>query len=283
MRALPREDRDLFIAANNGHVLSFDNVSGLQNWISDTLCRLSTGGGFAVRQLYTDQDEVLFEAQRPIVMNGIEDVVTRPDLADRSIFLRLMPIEEDKRRAEADIMGDLRAKRPAILGALLDVMVRGLKALPSTKLNSLPRMADFALWATACESALWPDGTFAEAYAANLAGATETIIESDLVASMICEFMRTEGDVVTIEAHKLLDALNVLVSDAVRREKFWPKTPRSLSGKMMRMAPALRKIGIEISREARTNHSLPSARKEGDSTVTTVTTVTIGRKPGFFP
>jgi hypothetical protein len=27
LRALPREDRDLFIAANNGHVLAFDNVS----------------------------------------------------------------------------------------------------------------------------------------------------------------------------------------------------------------------------------------------------------------
>jgi hypothetical protein len=59
LRALPREDRDLFIAASNGHVLAFDNVSGLPGWISDTLCRLATGGGFAVRQLYTDQDEVL--------------------------------------------------------------------------------------------------------------------------------------------------------------------------------------------------------------------------------
>ena len=65
LRALPREDRDLFIAASNGHVLAFDNVSGLPSWISDTLCRLATGGGFAVRQLYTDQDEVLFDAARP--------------------------------------------------------------------------------------------------------------------------------------------------------------------------------------------------------------------------
>jgi hypothetical protein len=65
LRALPREDRDLFIAASNGHVLAFDNVSGLPAWISDTLCRLATGGGFAVRQLYSDQDEVLFDAARP--------------------------------------------------------------------------------------------------------------------------------------------------------------------------------------------------------------------------
>jgi hypothetical protein len=89
LRALSREDRELFIAANNGHVLAFDNVSGLRDWISDTLCRLATGGGFAVRQLYTDQDEVLFDASRPMILNGIEDIVARPDLADRALFQAL--------------------------------------------------------------------------------------------------------------------------------------------------------------------------------------------------
>ena len=74
LRALPREDRDLFIAASDRHVLAFDNVSGLRPWTSDTLCRLATGGGFAVRQLYTDQDEVLFDAARPVILNGIEDI-----------------------------------------------------------------------------------------------------------------------------------------------------------------------------------------------------------------
>ena len=73
-------------AASNGHVLAFDNVSGLPAWISDTLCRLAAGGGFAVRQLYTDQDEVLFDAARPVILNGIEDIVTRPDLADRAVW-----------------------------------------------------------------------------------------------------------------------------------------------------------------------------------------------------
>jgi len=101
LRALPREDRDLFIAASNGYVLAFDNLSHLSGWISDTLCRLATGGGFAVRQLYTDQDEILFNASRPVILNGIEDVVTRPDLADRAIFLTLEPIPEELRRPEA--------------------------------------------------------------------------------------------------------------------------------------------------------------------------------------
>jgi len=103
LRALPREDRDLFIAASNGHVLAFDNVSGLPAWISDTLCRLATGGGFAVRQLYTDQDEVLFDATRPVILNGIEDIITRPDLADRAILMMLEPIPEERRRPEQEL------------------------------------------------------------------------------------------------------------------------------------------------------------------------------------
>ena len=128
LRALPREDRDLFIAASNGHVLAFDNVSGLPAWISDTLCRLATGGGFAVRQLYTDQDEVLFDAARPVILNGIEDIVTRPDLADRAVFLTLEPIPEERRRPEAELWAAFEAERPRILGVLLDAVVRGPEA-----------------------------------------------------------------------------------------------------------------------------------------------------------
>jgi hypothetical protein len=78
VRSLSREERKLMIAANNGYLLAFDNLSGLPNWLSDALCRLATGGSFAVRQLYTDDEEMLFEAARPILLNGIEEVISRP-------------------------------------------------------------------------------------------------------------------------------------------------------------------------------------------------------------
>jgi hypothetical protein len=194
LRALPREDRDLFIAANNGYVLTFDNVSGLPAWISDTLCRLATGGGFAVRQLYTDQDEVLFDACRPIVLNGIEDIVSRPDLADRAIFLALDPIAEDLRKPARQIMTDLEQCRSAILGALLDAVSHGLRYLPDVRLSRLPRMADFARWGAACEGVMWPPGTFTAAYAANLDDAVVGVIEADLVATTIQQFMQTRTE-----------------------------------------------------------------------------------------
>jgi hypothetical protein len=84
---MPREERDLFIAASNGDLLAFDNLSDIPARTSDALCRLASGGSIAIRQLYTDADEMLFQAACPAILNGIEDVITRPDLADRAIFL----------------------------------------------------------------------------------------------------------------------------------------------------------------------------------------------------
>jgi hypothetical protein len=112
LRSLPRDNRDLFIAASNGHVLAFDNLSELPAWISDTICRLATGGGSATRQLRTDTDEVLFDAARPVILNGIEDVVTRPDLGDRAVFLTLEPIADSCRRSEKDLWSAFEAECP---------------------------------------------------------------------------------------------------------------------------------------------------------------------------
>jgi hypothetical protein len=245
LRALPREDRDLFIAASNGHVLAFDNVSGLPAWISDTLCRLATGGGFAVRQLYTDQDEILFDAARPVILNGIEDIVTRPDLADRAVFLTLEPIPEERRRPEAELWAAFEAERPRILGVLLDAVVEGLKRLPETHLPKLPRMADFALWATACETALWPAGTFWSAYCGNRDEAVEGVNDADPIAAAVRAIMATRTEW-TGTASELLGALGEMAGDRVAKSKTWPDSPRALAGRLRRAATFLRKIGIEI-------------------------------------
>src|SRR5262249_41302546 len=185
VRSLSREERELMIAANNGYLLAFDNLSGLPVWLSDALCRLASGGSFAVRQLYSDDEEGLVEAARPIVLNGIEEVISRPDLGDRAIFLILAPISEGQRRPESELWREFEIARPRILGALLDAAVHGLRAMNRVHLDQLPRMADFALWATACEAALWPAGTFARAYAANRRAAIEDMIEADPVAAWI--------------------------------------------------------------------------------------------------
>ncbi len=257
LRSLPREDRDLFIAATNGFVLAFDNISGLPTWISDTLCRISTGGGFAVRALYTDGDETLFDAMRPIALNGIENSVERADLADRGLFLTLTRIPDDKRREDAVLRADLEAVRPAILGALLDAVSHGLQRLPETKLDRLPRLADFARWATACgDGLLWEPGQFIKSYFSNRQGAVLDVIEADPVAAAVKAFMEREGGadraagrmrtVRTHTASSLMAALHAVAGEAVTKSNAWPKSPRALSGRLRRAATFLRDAGIAV-------------------------------------
>src|SRR5438067_8772661 len=182
VRSLSREERELMIAANNGYLLAFDNLSCLPVWLCDALCRLASGGSFAVRRLYSDDEEVLFEATRPILLHGIDEVISRPDLGDRAIFLTLAPIGEAQRRPESKLWREFEVACPHILGALLDAVVHGLHTLGRVRLDRLPRMADFALWTAACGTALWPAGTFSRAYAANRRTAIEAMIEADPVA-----------------------------------------------------------------------------------------------------
>jgi hypothetical protein len=268
LRALPRDERDLFIAANKGHVQAFDNVSALQPWLSDALCRLATGGGFGTRRLRTDQDEVLFDGARPIILNGIEDVVTRPDLADRAMFLTLEQIPDERRRPEAELWAAFEAERPGILGALLDAVVEGLRRLPETRPPKLPRMADFALWATACETALWPAGTFWSAYCGNRDEAVEGVIDADPIAAgvravmtMRMEWMGTASD--------LLGALAEVAGERVARSKTWPDNPRALAGRLRRAATFLRKIGIDVA-----------FRREGRARTRTIHITTAPALPG---
>jgi hypothetical protein len=237
----------LFIAANNGHVLAFDNISHLRPWLSDALCRLASGGGFAVRQLYTDQDEVLFDAARPVILNGIEDVVTRPDLADRSIFLTLPAVADRRRQSERELWRQFELARPPILGTLFDLVAHGLRTLPDVGVDRLPRMADFALWAEACETVLRPPGTFGRAYEANRRTAIEDLIDVDPVAALVREIMANRTTWTGSASDLLRMGADLADHSILRGGPGWPKNPRALAGRLRRARTFFRTLGIEMT------------------------------------
>ncbi len=244
LHAAPRDTRDLAIAANNAWVIALDNVSHLPDWLSDAICRLATGGGFSTRTLYTDDEETIFDAQRPVIINGIGDFVTRGDLADRTVALSLPRIEEDRRRPESELWADFTAARPRLPGALLDAVACALRRLPGVRLPRLPRMADAALWATAAEPALGlPDGAFLRAYA----GAREALADAALDASLVAPYvaaLAAEGGW-SGTAGELLERLGEMASDAARRDG-WPRRPSTLGSEMRRIAPELRRAGVAV-------------------------------------
>jgi 5S rRNA maturation endonuclease (ribonuclease M5) len=249
LRTTPRNEHDLYIAAENGHVVAFDNISDLKPWLSDALCRLSTGGGFGTRTLYENREQELFEGMRPVILNGITEVAARADLLDRALIVTLPHIREEHRKVEAKLWRDFERARPTILGALFDAISGALAAITSLRLEGLPRMADFALWATAAEGALgWDEGTFMAAYVGNREEATETALEADPVAGAVREFMR-ERDEWRGTAGELWKVLNELVDEGIRHTRAWPGAPNALSSRLKRLAPALRGIGIEYGED----------------------------------
>jgi 5S rRNA maturation endonuclease (ribonuclease M5) len=243
LRSEPREPRDLVIGAVNGWVVAMDNLSTMPAWLSDALCRLSTGGGQANRTLYTDSDETFLDAQRPVVLTGITDFVNRGDLIDRCVFLHLPAIAEDKRQTEAKFKASFDAEYPKLLGSLLDAVAGGLRELPNVHLASIPRMADFAVFGEAVSRGLGhPAGKFLEAYRGNRKAANESALEDSYVATAIRELVaKTEWSGTSSE---LRDELEKNVSEKIAKSDRWPKSPRGMSGVLRRLAPSLRAVGI---------------------------------------
>jgi len=191
LRSEPRDARDLMIAAHNGWVLAFDNVSHLGQWLSDGLSRLATGGGLATRELYSDTEETIFEAKRPVLLTGIEELTTSPDLLDRALVLHLPRIDDEQRRTEEEMLSGFDDARARVLGILLDAVSKALACVSEVRLLRSPRMADFATWITAGESAFgWPAGTFLAAYDENRAEAHELLDSVDDLPAGLNDLVR---------------------------------------------------------------------------------------------
>jgi hypothetical protein len=252
VRTPPRSDRDLLIAASNSWVIAYDNLSGVQHWLSDALCRLATGGGFSTRELYTDSDEVIFDAMRPVILNGIDHLAERADLAERSVILHLPRIPPEKRQDERLLYADFEREFPLIFGALLTAVSVALSRIDHVKLDSKPRMADFALWASAAAPGLGidPEALLA-AYRGNRAEAVEETLEGDVVASALLEWL---GGQASDQAgcwegtcKQLMPHLESIASETTRKSQAWPKTPRALSSRLRRIATFMREVGVEIT------------------------------------
>ena len=248
LRRPPKDDRDLMIAATNSWIVAYDNLSGLSPNLSDALCSLATGAGFAVRQLYTDDDEKIFDAMRPIMINGITDLTTRPDLMDRSVHLILPTIPGYRRKTEGELLRRFEQARPRILGALLDAVSIALKNLPTIDMPNKPRMADFAMWATAAEPALgFEPGRFMAVYAANMASINDLAIETMAIGPAVKGLMYSRNRWTGIAQELLTELCDHRSDEKTRKRQDWPKTPRALAGQLRRLAPNLRAIGINVT------------------------------------
>jgi DNA polymerase I-like protein with 3'-5' exonuclease and polymerase domains len=279
LRRAPRNERDLMISAQNAWLLSYDNLSGLPPTLSDTFCSLSTGGGLSTRELYSDDGEIIFHATRPIILNGIDTIATRADLADRAVDLTLPHIAETQRQDEASFWSAFNAVAPLILGSLFDAVSAALRNLGRVTLSRRPRMADFALWVTAAEAAFgWAPETFLQAYDKNRAQAVDVSLDTDPVASAVQALLeRAPGGTWEGSATELQAELQKVVPEPTLRSRAWPRWPNALTNRLRRAAPTLRAVGIlheDLPRSGRAGaRRLRLRRSTPRTTVSTVSTV----------
>ncbi|MGY4802856.1 hypothetical protein [Teichococcus aerofrigidensis] len=271
-RAAPREERDLVIAARNSRVLSFDNLSSLDSDMADALCRIASGGGFGERMLYSNGEEHTVHVCNPCLLNGIPSLLARGDLADRAISITLPPIPDDKRKPEAEVWRDFEAARASILALLLDGLRMALARLPGLHIERLPRMADFARLCAAMAPAFgWTEADMLEALEENRAAAVAGVIEADSLAIAVrgiaVQHGRWEG-----LSSELLAAINLDVPLDRQRQRDWPKDSTRLSARLRRIAPALRRGGVEVvlpsgggraGRKITLHHRPPEASQPG--------------------
>ena len=249
LRSTPRDERDLMIAANNGWIVSLDNLSSMTVALSDSLCRLSTGGGFSTRELFSDGEEVLLDVMRPVILNGIDEVITRSDLLDRSLLIHLPRLET--RFDEASFWTEFERERPLIIGAILDSVTAALKSIDhlTTKARckqQLPRLADFALWGMAAERSLGlDDGVFSERYRGNRESVHDLVIDCDPFAESLLKFMGDRRHWTGLPAELLLEVRSATNEDLLKLRSF-PKSPQAVGKKLALLAPNLREHGIEF-------------------------------------
>jgi Domain of unknown function (DUF3854) len=250
---LQGDTHKLAVSASRRLLMVYDNVGHISADQSDDLCRLATGFGYSTRTLFSTDEETTFEFARPQIVTAIDSLVTRDDLADRVLMVQLGEITEQQRLPQAELNAKIEAARPRILGALLTALSQTLAALPDTKPDKLPRMADYAKFAIASEKALGlKQGEFMSVFNDSRELSRQVVIESSPVGEAIIRLMenRKAWEPWQGTASELLNKLEHHTDEATYRSRYFPKTANVLKRQLNRLAPDLKALGIDV-REAR--------------------------------
>jgi energy-coupling factor transporter ATP-binding protein EcfA2 len=241
--------RDFLQKAAHAYALILDNQNTIPEWASDTLCRLVTGEADSKRRLYTDDEDVIVELRRAVLLNGINVPTDRGDVLDRSLVVELERIPDAERRTEEELWESFEAEHPKLLGALFDVLSQAIARKPSIKLSRRPRLADWGEYAAAVYEVMgWGAETFLKDWDEVVKVQNQATLDGSPVAQAIIKFME-DKDEYTGTSSKLHKSLAVVAEDlGLSKDKAWPKSARWLWKRIKEVLPVLAAAGFEASR-----------------------------------
>lgn len=223
----PKNERDLIQTLRQKYVTVLDNLSKIDNRVSDILCQVCTGASISYRQLYTDQGENIAQFRHVVIINSINLVIVNDDLMDRSIILRFHRISTKDREPEEELWEAFEAARPDILGGIFDTLVNAMAIYPTIKVKKWPRLADFAKWGYAIAEALGQSGEqFVEDFSKNVKRQNESVAEKNVLCQTVIRLM-SDKEVYLKTAGDALNALRSIAGEDAKDETF-PKLPHLL-------------------------------------------------------
>ena len=243
-RLMPVKPEDFASLVRSNHLLVFDNLSSLTVAQSDILCKIASGTGLSARKLYTTADEMQVAARNPILLNGIGSVVSRPDLAERCIPIRLPSLLCSARRSESELEEEYAAALPLLFGVLLDRLVLALRDHRSVVVADPPRLVDMARWVAASEP-LEERDRFLQAYRRALGDNRLDLLEGDAVASAVAALIDAHGEPFTMTTRELYRAL----TDRRKRDlEDFPKGDKAFGRHLGGVIKPIRENGYGIER-----------------------------------
>lgn len=247
--AFPRTEEDLIIMARDRIAVALDNLGNVTDRQSNRICRIVTGAAITKRRLYTDAGATVISAIASVILTGIGDILTAPDLLDRTLVLQLDRVPGAERQTLASINDRFREVWPEILGHLLRGAAEAMGNARDLQVESLPRMADSAQWVAAAMPAFGvsPED-YLRAYRAMSARRIDSAIETCPVAHALLARLaskpRLEG-----MATELLEDLRKHSSVALRTDGEWPPSANHFSGTLNRLRPILlEEYGVSVQR-----------------------------------
>lgn len=243
VRTPPTDAAAWAVTAAHSWAVGLDNVSTLHPWLQDALCKAVTGDGIVRRALYSDNDVSVLAFRRVLALTSIEPGSLQGDVADRMLTIELDPITKDRRRTDRTVLATFDRIWPATLGAVLDLLVDVLAALPGVQLAEHPRMADFARVLAALDAVTgW--NTLTDYLVAAEATAV-SVIEADPFVNAVLDL--AERDVIwTGTAAELLANIT-----PERPPRGWPTSPQKVGGLLRRATPALAVAGVQVTERPR--------------------------------
>ena len=281
--SFPRDNNELVQNLSHHWAALFDNVSALQGWESDTLCRAVTGEGFTKRQLYSDDDDIIYSFRRCVGLNGINISATRPDLLDRSILIALDRIPPNQRRTEAALQAEFDSARPHVLGGIFDALAEAMRILPEVRLSTLPRMADFARWGSAIAQALgYRQADFLRAYGENIREQNAEVLEGHPVAAAVLSLIGERETWEGTPSELLTEFGRVAEAQKINtKEKGWPKSGPWVTRRLNEVRPNLADVGITVDIGKSGDRKI-TIRKGPQNTVHTALLSTDDKKQGVI-